>query len=276
MPNTIAAHNGETAAEKADGTRYDFDIDVDSQSTHAKVVRLVGRHKRVLELGCATGYMSRVLRDHGCQVVGIELDPVMAARAEAYCDRLIVGDLDLLDLAEELGDDLFDVIVAADVLEHLKDPWAVLRSLRPYLRPDGYLVASLPNIAHGSVRLALLEGHFPYSKLGLLDSTHLRFFTLESLTRLFEEGDFVITHLERQELNIDRSEISFNKDKVPPELLNSLASDPESRTYQYLVLAHPLPAEGMDWLKQYLRALAEREQAAARPGRAETDAGRGQ
>jgi len=144
MPNTIAAHNGETAAEKADGARYDFDIDVDTQSTHAKVVRLVGRHKRVLELGCATGYMSRVLRDHGCQVVGVELDAAMAARAEAYCDRLIVGDLDRLDLAEGLGDDRFDVIVAADILEHLKDPWAVLRSLRPYLRPGGYLVASLP------------------------------------------------------------------------------------------------------------------------------------
>ena len=101
MPDTIAAHNGKAAAEKADGARYEFEIDVNSQSTHAKVVRLVGRHKRVLELGCATGYMSRVLRDHSCQVVGIELDPVMAARAEAYFDRLIVGDLDLLDLAAE-------------------------------------------------------------------------------------------------------------------------------------------------------------------------------
>src|SRR2546429_8213358 len=102
--------------------RYDFDIDMASRSTHARVVRMVGKGKRVLELGCATGYMSRVFRDRGCRVVAIELDANAAARASEFCDRVIVADIDRVNFAQELGDSLFDVVVAADVLEHLKNP----------------------------------------------------------------------------------------------------------------------------------------------------------
>src|SRR5688500_10369431 len=141
------------------------------------VIRLVGTGKRVLELGCATGYVSRVLVENGCEVVGIELDAEAAKRAMEHCEFVVVGDLEVLDLAEELGDRQFDVIVAADTLEHLKNPEIVLERLHPFFAPNGYLVASIPNIAHGSVRLALLEGRFPYSQTGLLDDTHLRFYT---------------------------------------------------------------------------------------------------
>ena len=92
-----------TPTPSADGA-YDFEIDLDSDSTHARVVRLVGSDRRVLELGPATGYMSRVFRDRGCSVVGIEVDPVMATQAAEYCQRMIVGDLDAIDLET---DDLF-------------------------------------------------------------------------------------------------------------------------------------------------------------------------
>src|SRR5438067_1525746 len=198
-----------TANDTADDGRvpeapapYDFTIDLQSDSTHAKVVRLIGPGKRVLELGPATGYMSRVLQERGCRVVGIELNPAMAARAAAFCERIIAGDLESLDLERELGDDRFDAIVAADVLEHLRDPLAILRRLKPYLCPNGVVVASLPNVAHGSVRLALLGGRFPYGERGLLDRTHLRFYTREGIESLFEEAGLAIGHLERQLLEI--------------------------------------------------------------------------
>src|SRR5438874_922 len=158
--------------EFAGASRYHVEIDVDSNSTHANILRLVGTRKRVLELGCATGHMSRILADRACDVTAIELDAQAAERASAYCERVIVGDLDQLDFEQELGAERFDVAIAADVLEHLKDPSAVLRSVRNYLRPDGYVVASIPNIAHMSIRLALLSGRFPYSETGLLDRTH--------------------------------------------------------------------------------------------------------
>ncbi len=109
-------------ASGSDSARYDFDIDLDSRSVHTDVLALVGESHRVLELGPATGYMTRVMRERGNRVVAIELDEEMARHAEPHCERLIVGDLEDLDLAAEFGEDRFDVIVAADVLEHLRDP----------------------------------------------------------------------------------------------------------------------------------------------------------
>src|SRR5690242_10330690 len=122
--------------------------------------------------------MSQVLRERlGCSVVGIELDPQMGELARPQLERLIIGDLETVDLAAELGDERFDVLLFADVLEHMRDPAAVLARTRPFLRDDGLVVASLPNVAHISVRLSLLAGQFRYRRWGLLDETHLRFFT---------------------------------------------------------------------------------------------------
>src|SRR5262245_21140901 len=149
------------------------EVNSEASSTDASILRLVGAHKRVLELGCGSGHMTQALREQDCTVIGIEIHPEAAERAAANCERVIVGDLDYLDFQRELGTDRFDVIVAADVLEHLKDPLSILRSVKQFLLPRGRLVISVPNVAHISIRLALLAGKFPYSETGLLDQTHL-------------------------------------------------------------------------------------------------------
>jgi 2-polyprenyl-3-methyl-5-hydroxy-6-metoxy-1,4-benzoquinol methylase len=236
--------------------RYQRDIDLDSESTHARVVRLVGTGRRVLELGPASGHMSRVLRDQGCSVVGIEVDPEMASVASEYCERMIVGDLDTLDLDAELGPDRFDVIVAADVLEHLKDPRSSLRRLREFLSPEGFFVISLPNVAHGSVRLALLEGRFPYQRVGLLDETHLRFFTRESIDELLDESELGAAEIYRQQLNLDASEVPFDAGAVPAEVLQALNRDPDARTYQFVIKAIPFAAHGLREFQRRMRELA--------------------
>ena len=241
-------------AENGERPIYDFTIDVASDSTHATVVRMVGRDKRVLELGPATGYMSEVLSANGCTVTGIEIDEQMAAEAAKHAERVVVGDLDTLDLAAELGDARFDVIVAADVLEHLKDPLAVLRRLRPLLAEEtGYFVVSLPNIAHGSVRLALMEGHFEYRDLGLLDRTHLRFFTRESIEEMFDEAELAIVEVRRQVLNVDASEVGYDSTSVPAETVVALNEDPDARTYQFVLAAYPIADAGMRLLQARLR-----------------------
>ncbi len=223
--------------------RYDYRIDLSCNNNHAKVVRLVGTGKRVLELGCATGYMSQVFRDRGCQVVAVELDARAAARALKYCERVIVGDLDVMDLGQVLGGARFDVVVAADVLEHLKEPPAVLQAVRKCLRPGAYVVACIPNVAHGSVRLALLRGEFPYSERGLLDRTHLRFFTRQTIEQLFENAGYEIRHLERQDMPIEASEVPFDAAAIPPGVLEALSRDPDALTYQFIVVAYPLAEE---------------------------------
>jgi 2-polyprenyl-3-methyl-5-hydroxy-6-metoxy-1,4-benzoquinol methylase len=243
--------------------RYDFEgIDLDSGSVHADVLRLVGDAERVLELGPATGYMTRVFSARGARVTAIELDPDMAAQATPSCERMIVGDLDLLDLETELSDERFDAIVAADVLEHLKDPLATLRRLRPFLAPDGCFVVSVPNVAHGSVRLALLTGRFEYRDIGLLDATHLRFFTRETLEQMLDDAELGLAELHRHELDLDVSEVPFDAAAVPAELRAELERDPDARTYQYVVKAIPMKREGLRELQARLRELAELRPAA--------------
>jgi 2-polyprenyl-3-methyl-5-hydroxy-6-metoxy-1,4-benzoquinol methylase len=256
----------DTSAERESSKpRYDFDeVDVESGSVHGDVVRLVGEGARVLELGPATGYMSRAMVERGCSVVGVELDPAMADQASEVCERVIVGDLDELDLERELGEDRFDAIVAADVLEHLKDPLTTLHRLRPYLKEDGAFVISVPNVAHGSVRLALLEGHFDYREIGLLDATHLRFFTRESLEEMLDEAELGIAELHRHDLNLDASEVPFDIDAVPRDVRERIEGDPDAQTYQFVVKAFPMERDGLRAIQARLREVAELRIAAER------------
>jgi 2-polyprenyl-3-methyl-5-hydroxy-6-metoxy-1,4-benzoquinol methylase len=248
--------------ERLAGYQYDFVVDLDTDNTHANVIRLVGEDRRVLELGPASGYMSEILRNRGCAVVGIELDADMAAQAKQFCERVIIGDLDILDFAAELGEDHFDVIVAADVLEHLRNPLKLLQDLRAFLNPGGFFVVSLPNIAHASVRLALLEGRFDYQDLGLLDRTHLRFFTHASIAQLFDEAELAVVKIHRQEAPIDTTEVAVDVDAAPTEVVRELEQDPDARTYQFVIKAVPLEAPGMRELQSRLRNQALAKDAA--------------
>jgi O-antigen biosynthesis protein len=206
----------------------------DPASTHSKVVSLVPPATRVLEFGCATGYMSEVLKNRlGCTVVGIEIDRDAAALAEQHAERVIVGDAEKIDYAAELAGEEFDAVLFADVLEHLKEPADVLRRVRPFIAENGVVVASIPNIAHASVRLALLGGEFRYREWGLLDDTHLRFFTRASIQDLFEETGYVVTHWIRQRLDVGETEIKVPQ--VPDAVREWLASDPEATTYQFVL-----------------------------------------
>jgi SAM-dependent methyltransferase len=202
------------------------------------VVDLVPQGARVLEFGCATGYMSEVLKTRkGSKVTGIEISPEAGELAKEHCDRVIIGDAEELDYDELLGKERFDAILFADVLEHLKDPGEVLRRIRPFLSRRGSVVASIPNIAHGSVRLALLAGEFRYRDLGLLDNTHLRFFTREGIHDLFEGAGFVITNWLPTRLEIDGTEVRVPALPMSEPLREWLQKDPDTSVYQFVVRA---------------------------------------
>lgn len=201
------------------------------------MIELIGANKRVLEVGCATGYMSKVLTERGCRVTGVELDPEAARKAEEHCEEVIVGDIETLDLTETLGSASFEAVVFGDVLEHLRDSLAVLRRMRPLLAPEGFVVASIPNVAHGAVRLALLRGQFEYRPLGLLDDTHLRFFTRDSVEELFRTAGFVVVEMRRTTAPLFETEIPLNSEEFSAELLEEVGADPEATTYQFVVKA---------------------------------------
>jgi 2-polyprenyl-3-methyl-5-hydroxy-6-metoxy-1,4-benzoquinol methylase/glycosyltransferase involved in cell wall biosynthesis len=228
-------------------------------STDANVLSLVGKNKRVLELGCGAGHMSRALREQGCTVVGIEIHPEAAQKAASICERVIVEDLDYLNFERELGTDRFDVVLAADVLEHLKDPLFILQTIKQFVLPRGYVVISVPNVAHISVRLALLAGKFPYGETGLLDQTHIRFLTRESIEQLMEDADLAIGHFERITNLPDQPphfEVPYDPTVLPPSLVEQLLHDPEALTYQFVLSGYPLAEPGLIFIRERIKALA--------------------
>ena len=171
--------------------RYPWkDIPGSSHRVLLQRIEQLGSGLRVLDLGFGAGLLARRIRDRCRYLAGVELDPEAAKAGAPYFDLAIEGDL--LDGLRRSWEEPFDVVVAGDILEHLPDPEVALRTLRPLVRPGGRLLISLPNIANVSVRLALLFGRFDYADRGILDRTHLRFFTWRSGRELLERAGFTV------------------------------------------------------------------------------------
>ena len=215
---------------------------LDSNNSLTKILAFVGSNKRVIDFGCATGYLAKLLAEQDCKTVGVEINPEAAKAAEQFCEQVTVADLDYEDVVDIVGEQKFDVAVFGDVLEHLKDPWRVLKAAAGVLSPEGYVVASIPNVAHGAVRLALLAGHFDYEELGLLDNTHLRFFTHDSLGHLFESSGYCIESEDRTTLPVFGDSPltpALERLQVSDELVETIAKDEFSDCLQFVVRAYP-------------------------------------
>ena len=158
---------------------------------HEKLVALVGRDVRVLDIGCSSGYLARRLVHQGCSVVGIEMDEEAAEVARAVCEEVLVGDVETMALPFQPAS--FDVVLCGDTIEHLRGPRSVLENIRPLLRPDGRLILTTPNVANWAIRLGLLFGRWQYTDRGILDRTHLHLFTRRTLAEMLEAAGFRVT-----------------------------------------------------------------------------------
>lgn len=160
-----------------------------SFGAHALVAKLIDPGSRVLDLGCGGGFLAERLVRKNCVVTGVEIDPRSVERARQVCNEVIEGDVESLPVSSLPR---VDVVVLADVLEHLKNPEAALSRIRPLIDPNGAIVASIPNVAYASVRIRLLFGHFDYRASGIMDRTHLRFFTRASILHMFREAGYLV------------------------------------------------------------------------------------
>jgi 2-polyprenyl-3-methyl-5-hydroxy-6-metoxy-1,4-benzoquinol methylase len=212
-----------------------------------------GAPGRVLELGCAAGVFGKALKDRhpGTHVTGIDAGRAAAALAASRLDRVICARMEDVDFAREgLRAGEFDLVVAGDILEHLVDPWGMLGRLRGLLAPGGRLVASIPNVRNFQVVAALaLEGRFQYVERGLLDVTHLRFFTFDEILVMLDDAGFVLetflytlspalTAVYDQGRGKEKSTLQYGRltitDLTPRELM-------ELCTEQYVVRARARP-----------------------------------
>jgi SAM-dependent methyltransferase len=169
----------------APGPEYEFKAF--KYSSHYWILKLLDGEAapvRILDAGTAGGYLGRILKGRGHTVFGIEYDAATAERARQYYDSFQVANIETYEFPQERE---FDYILFADVLEHLRDPAAVLRRCIPALKESGKIIISVPNVANILIRLSLLCGRFDYMDRGILDRTHLRFFTLRSLKQMVRD-----------------------------------------------------------------------------------------
>jgi len=148
----------------------------DPYSSHSLILSRLGagRGRRALDVGAADGFLAAELTARGWKVTALERDPAQAALAATRCEQAIVVDLER-ETPPVTG--LYDAVIYGDVIEHLSDPLRVMRELNRHLAPGAMVIVSVPNVAHLTVRLSLLLGRFEYGDRGILDRTHLRFFT---------------------------------------------------------------------------------------------------
>lgn len=146
----------------------------------------IAANSQVLDIGCATARLAEHLtQNKGCTCYGVEMDPESCAIARDRLTGLFEGSILDPELFAKLPADN-NVIICSDVLEHLPRPDRLLEGLREKLRPEGIVLVALPNIAHYSIRIRLALGRFDYTDEGILDRTHLRFYTLRTARSLFE------------------------------------------------------------------------------------------
>jgi len=231
--------------------RYDYDVDPSGDSAPARVCRMVGKGRRVLEVGAGPGSLTRMLRAHGNHVTAVERDEAALPELRKHCEQLVVANLDDPAWPSLVAGQTFDAVVAADVLEHLVDPWSTVARMGSLVAEGGEVIASVPHAAHASVLASLLEEDLEYRDWGLLDRGHIRFFGMRNVQALFEgagmkivRADFVLRHPADTELK-DR----WNALSAPARVF--LDAQRFGRVYQVIVAAARSddPRPGIDLMR---------------------------
>lgn len=228
-----------------------YDYKVVNDSAPDEVIKMVGSKKLVLELGCGPGSIARHLKANNCAVTGVELDEAAISVARQHCENVLKLDLNDLDWHEKLPEiNRFDTIVAADVLEHLVNPWETLAKVGQLMNPEGCLVVSLPHAGHASVIACFLSSDVAYHSWGLLDKTHIRFFGLKNIQELLEGAGFKILEAKFVVVRPERTELANIWDSLPKTQQDAILESQTSQIYQVVLKAIPIngPGNGINLL----------------------------
>lgn len=222
--------------------------EVYADNPRREVVAMFARPpRRVLELGCSTGATGKLIKELYPQawVAGVELSAEAAKIARARLDVVICQKFEEADPESHgIAKGSIDTVILADVLEHMYDPWGVLLKLRPYLSRDAQVLASIPNARNLWLMNELSHGRFPYDLIGLLDITHIRFFTRSEIEKLFAETGYEVAAFHRNlDPRLARLQFQPGMNSIETEkiVLKEVSQDEleDLKTLQFVVLAHP-------------------------------------
>lgn len=211
--------------------KYNTEIELKKKSSLTYTISKIASSSIVLEFGPATGYMTRYLHEQkGCCVYIIEIDKDAYEMARNYAEDGICCDAEQMEWLKYFEDKRFDYITFADVLEHLREPDKVLRACKDLLKENGKIITSIPNIAHNAVLIDLYNNKFQYRKTGILDNTHLRFFTYDSMKKLFNECGLKVVDEDAIVFNLEYAGFGNTASDVPENFWREI----EDREYGYV------------------------------------------
>lgn len=229
--------------------KYQREISPGAEDSLSKLAARVPEGATVMDLGVGSGELGAYLvREKQCTVDGIEMSAEHIARAEPHYRQLREADLEDPDALAGFTPASYDCVVFADVLEHVRDRDAVLTRAAALLKPGGELLLSVPNIGYAGVVLDLLEGRFDYRDEGILDDTHLRFYTRDSLCRFLEGLDFQVVEIDTVVRPLHATEFKqFAPELLPASLVNTLLQREDALAYQYILRVQAGPGPVHDY-----------------------------
>lgn len=221
---------------------YERHIQPNEQSSLQALSQCVQPGSRVLDLGCGTGALGTWLVAHKqCVVDGLTLSAEEASKAAPHYRKVVVDNLETADLPYIFAGDTYDCIVCADVLEHLPRPDRILNACHTLLSPGGQLLVSVPNAAYCGLVSELMHGRLDYRDEGLLDRTHLRFFTRATLLEFLAKHRWAPTSLSVIQRDVPDSEFKLTFESLPPAVSRYLLCMPDAMTYQFIVSCQAAP-----------------------------------
>jgi 2-polyprenyl-3-methyl-5-hydroxy-6-metoxy-1,4-benzoquinol methylase len=211
-------------------SNYNFDLDMNSDNSNSTILRNINPNSKVLEFGCAHGRMTKYLKEIlQCEVHIVEQDYDDLKIASQWAEKSWHKKIEDFDTDEK-----YDYIIFADVLEHLIDPRQCLLESKFYLNDNGSIWISIPNVGHNSVLIDLLNNKFEYKEVGLLDKTHLRFFTEQSLSEMVESCALKINQKFNLINTVGNTEFNNSYDDVPDAVSDYLKSRLNGEVYQFV------------------------------------------
>jgi len=218
------------------GMKYDFDFGgMTEDNSLFHIVNRIRKNSSVLEFGCANGRMTRYLKENlNCDVRAVEINADAAQHAASFAKELLIADVEELSWLEHFDGYEFDYITFADVLEHLKDPKIILSEAKKLLSSEGSILISIPNIAHNSIIMNLIDDEFDYQEIGLLDKTHIRFFTYKSLLSLFRNVGLEVQYETAVFLPPEKTEFNSSYEDQDIHVESVLRQRAHGEAYQFI------------------------------------------
>ncbi|MEY4983574.1 MAG: hypothetical protein RIR62_1840 [Pseudomonadota bacterium] len=226
---------------------YEYDIDIDSDTAPARVLSMVKPGSKVLEIGAGPGSITRVLVGaKQCEVVALEVEETALEKLRRICSAVYPSDLNVAGWSAEIerNHGKFDYVIAADVLEHVYNPWAVLGEMKGLLNETGSVILSLPHAGHCAVLACLVDEDLEYRDWGLLDRTHIRFFGIKNVTALYESQGMAIEEAQFVVRTPAMTEFTRRWDRLPADVQQALRRNRFADVYQVVSRAVPAARAG--------------------------------